>query len=216
MIHGGFGSDPGWVLPNASMTENAASQKDPFDRFREVFDKALALDIENPNAMVLSTVGEDGRPSSRAVLLKHFDEQGFVFYTNLESRKGREIAVNPQVCLNFYWRELGQQVTIEGQAQQIRDEEADAYFATRDRGSQLGAWASQQSRPLRNRAQLLAAVAKVEARYLTRAVPRPPHWSGFRVVPSSIEFWVASPFRLHQRTMYRKTADGWQFSLLYP
>jgi len=198
------------------MTENAASHPEPWDRFREVFDKALALDIENPNTMVLSTVGEDGRPSSRAVLLKHFDERGFVFYTNLESRKGIEIARNPQVCLNFYWRELGEQVAIEGEAQRIADEEADAYFATRDRGSQLGAWASQQSRPLRNRARLLAAVAKYEARYLTRAVPRPPHWSGLRVVPSYFEFWVASPFRLHKRTIYKKTAEGWQSSLLYP
>ncbi|MCP4658242.1 MAG: pyridoxamine 5'-phosphate oxidase [bacterium] len=198
------------------MTDNAASHQEPFDRFREVFDEALALDIENPDAMVLSTVGEDGRPSSRAVLLKHFDHRGFVFYTNLESRKGREIATNPHVCLNFYWRELGRQVNIEGETRRLSDEEADAYFASRDRGSQLGAWASQQSRPLGNRAQLLAAVAKVEARYLTRAVPRPPHWSGFRVVPSAFEFWVASPFRLHKRTIYRRTAGGWQSSLLYP
>ena len=198
------------------MTARAVPFEEPFERFREVFEAAEATGIENPDAMVLSTVGPDGRPSSRAVLLKHFDHRGFVFYTNLESRKGEEIAVNPQVCLSFYWRELGQQVAIEGRAELISDEEADAYFATRDRGSQLGAWASQQSRPLANRAQLLAAVARYEARFVGRPVPRPPHWSGYRVVPSYFEFWVASRFRLHKRTSYERTETGWQSSLLYP
>ncbi len=172
------------------------SDQDPFSRFRDVFDEAAATGMTDPNAMILSTVASDGRPSSRAVLLKDFDERGFVFYTNLESRKGRDISDRPDVCLIFYWRELNKQVRIEGRAEQVSDEEADAYFATRPRGSQLGAWASRQSRPLKSRAELLAAVAKFEARFLVR-VPRPPHWSGYRVVPEYFEFWVAGAFRLH-------------------
>jgi pyridoxamine 5'-phosphate oxidase len=189
----------------------------PFDRFREVYDEAVAAGIVNPNAMVISTVdAATGQPSSRVVLLKSFDEQGFVFYTNLESRKGREILSNPKVSLNFFWRDLDKQVVVLGTAEPVSDEEADAYFATRPRGAQLGAWASQQSRPLPGRAHLLAEVARLEARYFGRPVPRPPHWSGFRVVPSWIEFWVAGAFRLHDRTAYERTADGWRVAKLFP
>lgn len=191
------------------------SESDPFDRFRRVFDEAKATGMRDPNAMILSTVGNGGRPSSRAVLLKGFDEGGFVFYTNFESRKGREILAHPDVCLIFYWRELDQQVRIEGRARPVDEAEADAYFATRDHGSQLGAWASQQSRPMRNRAELVAAVARVQVRYPLK-VPRPPHWSGFRVVPSYFEFWVQGKFRLHERTVYEKTDTGWTSHLLYP
>ena len=191
------------------------SGQNPFDRFREVFDEARASGMSDPNAMVLSTVGEDGRPSSRAVLLKDFDEHGFVFYTNLESRKGREILAHPEVCLLFYWRELGKQVRVEGRAEQVSDEEADAYFASRSHGSQLGAWASRQSRPMKSRAELLAEVAKVQLRFPGK-VPRPPHWSGFRVVPRSFEFWVAGKFRLHDRTVFERTADGWTTYTLFP
>jgi len=189
---------------------------DPFERFRAVFDEALASGMENPNAMVLATVSADGRPSSRVVLLKGFDERGFAFYTNLESRKGLELAGNPQVSLNFYWRELGRQVEIRGTAERVSDGEADVYFASRPRGSQLGAWASRQSRPMASRAELMAAVAKIEARYLGRAIPRPSHWSGFRVVPSSFEFWVAGTFRLHKRTLFERSSDGWRSRLLFP
>ena len=191
------------------------SVQDPFERFREVFAEARATGMSDPNAMMLSTVGEGGRPSARMVLLKDFDERGFVFYTNLESRKGREILAHPEVCLLFYWRELDKQVRIEGRAEQVSDEEADAYFATRPHGSQVGAWASRQSRPMKSRAELLAAVAKVELRYPVR-VPRPPHWSGFRVVPRVFEFWVSGRFRLHDRTVFERTAAGWTTSTLFP
>ncbi len=193
----------------------AADSQDPFARFQEVFDRAVATGIDDPNAMVVSSVDSDGRPSSRVVLLKSFDDQGFVFYTNFESRKGREILANPHVGLNFYWRELREQIRIRGAAERVEDEEADAYFATRPRGSQLGAWASRQSRPLKNQATLLAEVAKVEAKYLGK-IPRPPHWSGFRVVPDSFEFWVAGKFRLHRRTVYERADGGWKTHRLFP
>jgi len=193
----------------------AADPRDPFARFATVFERAVAAGIDDPNAMVVSSVDGGGRPSSRVVLLKSFDHRGFVFYTNLESCKGREILANPHVALNFYWRELDEQVRIQGVAEQVGDDEADAYFATRPRGSQLGAWASRQSRPLKSRAILLAEVAKVEAKYLGK-IPRPPHWSGFRVVPDSFEFWVAGKFRLHRRTVYEKIDGGWENHRLYP
>jgi pyridoxamine 5'-phosphate oxidase len=188
----------------------------PFERFGELLAEATARGLTDPNALVLSTVDAGGQPSSRVVLLKGHDERGFVFYTNLESRKGREIAGNPRVSLDFYWRELGRQVVVLGTAEPVSPAEADAYFATRPRGSQLGAWASQQSRPLPGRAHLLAAVAQVEARHLGHPVPRPPHWSGFRVVPHYIEIWESSPFRLHDRTLYERIPEGWRVSKLYP
>jgi len=190
--------------------------ENPFDRFRQVFEEARAAGMDDPNAMVVSTVDTEGRPSARAVLLKHFDEAGFVFYTNYESRKGRQILANPNVNLHFFWRELDKQVSIEGEARSVDPAEADAYFATRPRGSQLGAWASKQSRPLPSRAHLLAEVARLEARHLGRKIPRPPHWSGFRVVPRRFEFWVAGRFRLHDRTVFESTGEGWETQKLYP
>ncbi len=189
--------------------------KDPFALFEEVFQEAEALGIDEPNAMVLSSVGDDGRPSSRVVLLKAFDRRGFVFYTNFESRKGREILAHPDVSLNFYWRELGKQIRIEGRAEPVADEEADAYFATRDHSSQVGAWASRQSRPMTGRAALLSAAGKVKLRYPGK-VPRPPHWSGFRVVPSAFELWVKGIFRLHDRTVFEKEGDGWRSYKVFP
>ncbi len=192
-----------------------AKKDDPLERFRAFFDEAAATGMDDPNAMVVSSVDAEGRPSSRVVLLKDFDAEGFVFYTNLESRKGREIQTNPDVSLSFYWRETGKQVVVRGRAEPVSDAEADAYFATRPRTAQLGAWASQQSRPLASRAQLLARVAKYEAKYLG-AVPRPPHWSGFRVVPSYIELWVAGAFRLHDRTLFERTEGGWASRKLNP
>lgn len=198
------------------MTDTIVPLEEPFARFREVYEEAVATGMVDPNAMTLSTVDPSGQPSSRVVLLKSFDESGFVFYTNFESRKGREILGNPRVSLGFYWREVGKQVIVLGTAERVSDEEADAYFATRPRGSQLGAWASQQSRPLPGRAHLLAEVAKLEARWLGRPVPRPPQWSGFRVVPHWIEIWVAGAFRLHDRTAYERVPAGWRVSKLYP
>lgn len=194
----------------------ATDQDDPFAVFAEVFAKAEAAGIQDHNAMVLSTVDPEGQPSSRVVLLKEFDPRGFVFYTNLESRKGRELAENPRVSLDFFWRELDRQVVILGRAEPVSTEEADAYFASRPRTSRLGAWASRQSRPLKSRAQLLKEVAKVEAKYLAGEIPRPPHWSGFRVVPHWIEFWAAGAFRLHDRKVFERTDDGWRVTRLNP
>ena len=198
------------------MAETTAPHSEPFARFREVLAEAEATGMPNPNAMSVASVDAAGQPSSRMVLLKGFDERGFVFYTNLESRKGQEILGNPRVSLNFYWRQLDKQIVVLGTAERVSDEEADAYFASRARTSQLGAWASQQSRPLAGKPQLLAEVAKVEARYLGRSIPRPPHWSGFRVVPHWIEFWVSGAFRLHDRTVYERTPEGWRVTKRYP
>ncbi len=192
------------------------SEKDPFERFQKVFADAWKAGVKNAHAMTLSTVDAAGQPSSRQVLLKHVDDRGFVFYTNYESSKGREIAANPRVSLNFYWRELDKQVTIRGTAEPVSDEEADEYFESRDRDSRLGAWASQQSRPLSSRAHLVAEVAKVAARYPTEAIPRPPHWSGFRVVPAAFDFWIAGQARLHDREVYEREGDGWRKYRLYP
>lgn len=185
-------------------------------RCREIFEQAAATGIDDPNAMVLSTVSTSGQPSSRVVLLKGFDERGFVFYTNLESRKAREIAANPAVSLSFYWRETTRQVTVLGKARPVEIAEADAYFASRPRESQIGAWSSQQSRELGSREELLAAVRAVEARFAGREVPRPPHWSGFVVEPTSIEFWQAGEFRLHHRECYVREGELWRGSLIYP
>jgi pyridoxamine 5'-phosphate oxidase len=189
--------------------------RDPIQIFDKWLAEAEATGMTNPNAVLLSTVDERGRPSSRVMLLKGHDERGFVFYTNLESRKGRELAANAHVALLFYWRELGRQVRIEGPVEQVADQEADAYFASRARTSRLGAWASKQSQPLSNRAVLMARVAKFEAKHPLE-VPRPPFWSGFRVVPETIELWREGKFRLHRRELFRKTEDGWDSGLLYP
>jgi pyridoxamine 5'-phosphate oxidase len=193
-----------------------SDRRDPFARFAQLYQEALATGIKNPNAMTLSTVAPDGAPSSRQVLLKHFDRDGFVFYTNLESRKGRQIAANPRVSLNFYWREIDRQVIVEGRAEQVTAAEANAYFASRDRGSQIGAWASRQSRPLQSRTTLIAEVAEIEREYKGRKVPRPPFWSGFRVVPHYFEFWAEGAARLHDRFAFERTATGWRSRRLYP
>lgn len=198
------------------MSAPVVALAEPFARIREILDEAAATGMEDPNAMVVSTVDAAGQPSSRVVLLKGFDERGFVFYTNLESRKGREIGGNPRVSLDLWWRELRKQVIVLGTAERVSDEEADAYFATRARNSQLGAWASKQSRPLSGRSQLLAEVAMLEARWLGRPVPRPPHWSGLRVVPTWIEIWIAGAFRLHDRTAYERVPEGWRVTKMYP
>lgn len=198
------------------MSETTAPHPEPFARFKEFLSEAEATGMPNPNAMVVSSVDPEGQPSSRVVLLKGLDERGFAFYTNFESRKGREILGNPKVSLNFYWRQLDKQVVVLGTAEQVSDEEADAYFASRPRGSQLGAWVSQQSRPLPSRAQLVADVARLEAHYLGRPIPRPSYWSGFRVVPHWIEFWISGAFRLHDRTVYERIAEGWRVTKRYP
>jgi pyridoxamine 5'-phosphate oxidase len=198
------------------VSETIVPLEEPFERFREILEEATATGMAEPNAMVVSTVDSAGQPSSRVVLLKGFDERGFVFFTNFESRKGREILGNPRLSLDFWWRELGKQVVVLGTAERVSDEEADAYFASRHRTSQLGAWASRQSRPMSGRPQLLADVALLEARWMGRHIPRPAHWSGFRVVPSWIEIWISGAFRLHDRTAYERVPTGWRATTLYP
>ena len=188
---------------------------DPIEVFREVFARASETCAE-PDAMVLSTVDADGQPSGRFVLLKGFDQRGFVFYTNLESRKARALEADPRASLCFYWAPIGKQVRIEGTVQAVSDEEADAYFATRPRESQIGAWASRQSMPMTTRGELDARVIEHQARFEGRAVPRPPFWSGYRVVPQIIEFWTRDAARLHLRERYERHDGGWSRTLVYP
>ena len=189
---------------------------DPIQRFSDLFERAKKAVPVDPNAMVVATVGDGGRPSARVVLLKDFDARGFVFFTNHESRKGRELRAHPFAALCFHWAPLEEQVRIEGRVERVSDAEADAYFYSRPRGSQVGAWASLQSQPLSSRDELDARVAEVEARHAGGEVPRPPHWSGFRVVPDRIEFWHARVSRLHDRHVYLREADGWRTEMLYP
>ncbi|MEY2884275.1 MAG: hypothetical protein RL490_1999, partial [Pseudomonadota bacterium] len=172
---------------------------DPFAQFAAWFAEAGASEPNDPNAFALATATADGRPAVRIVLLKAWDERGFVFYTNLDSRKGAELAANPRVHMDFHWKSLRRQVRIDGVAGLVSAAEADAYFATRPRDSQLGAWASQQSRPLADRATFDAGFAAVAARFAGQDVPRPPRWSGWRIVPSTIEFWQDRDNRLHER-----------------
>jgi pyridoxamine 5'-phosphate oxidase len=189
---------------------------DPFDQFRGWFAEAERAEPNDPNAMTLATATPEGRPSARMVLLKHWDAGGFVFYTNTESRKGGELAANPQAALLFHWKSLHRQVRIEGAVAPVSDAEADAYYASRPRLSRIGAWASLQSRPLPGRAALLGRVAKYEAMYLGEQIPRPPYWTGYRLVPARVEFWQDMPFRLHDRTVYVRSAEGWDVVSLYP
>lgn len=190
---------------------------DPVTTFQRWLSDAQAAALPEPTAMALATVDENGRPAVRMVLLKHADDAGFVFYTNLESDKGRHLAAQPYAELCFYWKPPGRQVRVSGPVQRVTDAEADAYFASRSYGSRLGAWASQQSRPLPRFAALERAAAAVAVRYPTGSVPRPPHWSGFRVVPEAIELWEEKPFRLHERVRYtRQAGHGWTAAPLYP
>jgi pyridoxamine 5'-phosphate oxidase len=198
-------------VPSQTTTPN-----DPFALFASWMADAEASEPNDPNAMTLASVSATGAPSARIVLLKGWDEAGFVFYTNTQSRKGEEIAANPAVALLFHWKSLRRQIRIEGPASPVTAAEADAYFATRPRVSRLGAWASDQSRPLADRSVLEARVAALEARYPGDTIPRPPHWSGYRVQPSQFEFWQDMPFRLHDRLVFTRTGGDWRQARLFP
>lgn len=189
---------------------------DPIARFREGLDRAIAARLPEPTAVALATADGRGRPAVRMVLLKSVDERGFTFYTNLESRKGEHLRANPHASLCFFWQPLELQVRVEGPVEPVSESEADAYFASRPRASQLGAWASLQSRPLTSREELDARVAEVERRFAGEEIPRPPFWSGYRVVPDRIEFWFGRPGRLHDRELYLREDGGWRLQRLYP
>lgn len=190
--------------------------QDPIALFQRWLAEAQATGMTDANAMVVSTVDAQGRPSSRVVLLKHVDARGFVFYTNTSSQKGRDLAAHPYAALNIFWHELAHQVRVRGPVTAVTEDEADAYFASRARGSRVGAWASLQGQPLDARATLEARVGQFQERYAEGPVPRPPHWSGYRVAVDEIEFWMGRPFRLHDRLLYRRVGEDWAVTRLFP
>ena len=189
---------------------------DPVDLFREWYEEAKRTALKEPTAETLATADAEGRPSARMVLLKKVDARGFVFYTNLTSRKGAHLSANPHAALCFYWMPLGKQVRVEGSVELLSDEEADAYFQSRERQSRLGAWASKQSQPMSKRFELERRVAKYVARFGFGEIPRPAFWSGYLLRPTLLEFWQERPFRLHERLEYRKSESGWTRNWLFP
>ena len=190
--------------------------EDPYAIFAAWLAEATSSEPNDPNAMCLATCTSEGRPSARMVLLKGQDARGFVFYTNLESRKGGELAANPHAALCFHWKTLTRSVRVEGRIEAVSDAEADAYYASRSRGSRIGAWASRQSRELEGRWALEKAVAEYTVKFGLGEIPRPPHWSGFRLLPERIEFWRDMPFRLHERRIFLASNGGWKRETLYP
>ncbi|MEP9378896.1 pyridoxamine 5'-phosphate oxidase [Aquabacter sp. CN5-332] len=203
---------------NPLTTGDFTEAGEPFRLFTEWLEEAKRSEPNDPTAMTLATVDANGLPDARMVLLNGFDERGFVFFTNTESAKGVELAGQPKAALVFHWKSLRRQVRARGPVERVSDAEADAYFATRPRLSQIGAWASKQSRPLEGRFALEAAVASTTAKYAVGSVPRPPHWTGFRVMPTALEFWADRPFRLHDRVVFRREgpAADWVRTRLYP
>ena len=213
------------IPPSPSEAEHQAGEDhsaafveggDPFALFAEWLEAAAKSEPNEPNAMTLATVDADGLPDARMVLLKGVDDGGFVFYTNLQSAKGLELAANPKAALVFHWKSLRRQVRVRGAVSPVTDSEADEYFATRARPARIGAWASDQSREMPSRMALAERVAQVGVKFGIRKVTRPPHWSGYRVTPSSIEFWRDRPFRLHERLLFVRGAEGWAAKRLFP
>lgn len=201
---------------NRPLLEKAAP-RDPFRLFEKWFREALKVKALDVNAMTLATVSSQGRPSTRTVLLKGYDEKGFVFYTNYLSHKGRDLKANPQASLLFFWPQLSRQVRLDGSVKKVAAWESDEYFQTRPRNSQLGAWVSPQSRTIRDRETLDRRMAELERQYEGQAIPRPPHWGGYRLAPRTIEFWKGRPSRLHDRLVYRrKPSGGWKRERLAP
>ncbi len=212
------------TLPVADRSEQAlqaqpnfASAEEPFELFANWYEEAKQAEPSDPNAMTIATVAPDGMPNARMVLLKRFSEEGFVFFTHATSVKGRELASSPSAALVFHWKSVKRQIRVRGSIERVTAAEADDYFASRPRQAQIGAWASQQSAPLDSGSTLEAAVATYTAKY-SEAVPRPPHWVGYRLVPSSIEFWLERPFRLHDRIEFKRPRPGepWSKTRLYP
>jgi pyridoxamine 5'-phosphate oxidase len=210
----------GSILHNMSdiglTTGDFTEESEPFALFATWLKDAEASEINDPNAVALATVDADGLPNVRMVLLKGFDVRGFVFYTNFESQKGQEILGQKKAAMCFHWKSLRRQIRLRGEVEVVSDAEADEYYESRPLGSRIGAWASKQSRPLEGRFALERAVAEYTAKYALGNVPRPPHWSGFRIIPSSIEFWHDRKFRLHDRIEFRRDGDGWSKVRMYP
>lgn len=206
-------------MSQARLTEgDALSSGDPYGLFADWLAEAEKTEPNDPNALSLATVDEDGLPNVRMVLLKGFDERGFVFYTNLESQKGGELLAGPKAAMCFHWKSLRRQVRLRGPVTVVDDAEADAYFESRPRGSRIGAWASQQSRPLESKFALEKEVARYTAKFALGSIPRPSHWSGFRLSPTYVEFWKDGKFRLHDRFIFTRQADDepWQTARFYP
>ena len=198
------------------MNDNLQDQNSPIDIFTEWFEEAKKIGLKEPSAATVSTATKNGTPSSRILLLKDFDERGFCFFSNLTSRKGKEIHENPKASVCFFWDELLKQVRIDGTVERVSEKEADNYFAQRERGSQIGAWASKQSCVMENPGDLSNRVEEIAKQFSGGVIPRPPFWSGFRVVPSEIEFWTAGEFRLNTRILYSKVNGVWEEGRLYP